>query len=183
MVTSANLRTVISPLIGHLCWAVGHDPQFGLSLNFGRPVVRVLGEIPARKVCNNRRRVSIVDSTIGLRIFRGWLIVLEDGTVVSARSRAPLINLAAKVLKGQVLAYVAVTEDVGATTFKFDLGARIEVMRPKSQREVVDLWELYLPRDRGMTVTSNGQWREGRLRHGETVSHPIRGVVSVGCSA
>ena len=167
------------PLLGLPCWGVNWEPQLNLSMNFGKPHLNIM---EPRRIETDSKRLRLMYAHRKVTV-RGdwwlWLFVsrwklsisgLDDVTSSGSNIR---IQKALRLLDGQCLQQVTVDPDDGHTIFEFDLGAVLNV-RAMDRSRKSDIWTLYKPKERVLSVQGNGTFHLGSS-HGESVYRPIPG--------
>ena len=152
-----------NPLLGEVCWGIDWDPQLNLSMNFGRPHLRVREpretESKFKRIRDlYARRVVTLRGDWWLWIFCAYWKLSIRGKVAARGSSTPAaIKRALHLLKGQRLASVTIDPRNGRTSLEFDLGASLEVRRFDNSGDS-DMWLLYKPRNRVLSVRGNGTY-------------------------
>lgn len=172
--TSSLFREYFGQLKGLPCW--GASAEFGtwLSLNFGRPHIRVREGNPKAESERQRRRHVYVNGDFLLWFEMGEWEYFENGKrrFHSGQSRAYLRRAAAR-LQSQCVARVQLVAQPAEMVFDFDLGGQLRV-RPTSDAEQDDpLWHLYA-HDRCLTLLANGTLEHGasNLKPAKIKAHP-----------
>jgi hypothetical protein len=94
-----------------------------------------------------------------------WKLTLADGLTVQGRSAAKRQDVAVARLKGEKLEGIVINARSGATTFHFDLGAKLEIRLPqRSDAEPEELWAVHVPRRRAVALFSRGKFWIGSTR-------------------
>ena len=152
-------------LYGKPCWGVQYDRQLNLSLNFGKPSLRIReprgtkSKSPLVQQIFSQRQVR-VRGQWWLWIFCAyWRLSLLNMPPVTGSSSGKHINEAIARLDGQKLTLVDVNSLTGATRFGFDLGGTLECRR--FAQDSADLWTLYEPSGNVLAVQGNGTFSHG----------------------
>ena len=148
-------------LYGQPCWGLHYDRQLNLSMNFGKPSLRV------REPYRSKSKSAVVRRLAAERLatVRGewWLWIyccywrltsqrLEPATGSSSTRR---IERAMAHLEGQELVSVDVKPETGATRFVFDLGCVLHCRRFERESDS-ELWMLYKPSGYVLSIHGNG---------------------------
>jgi hypothetical protein len=172
------IRRSLQPLYGQPCWGLCYHQNLNLTMNFGKPSLRVRepyitdsqSEIVRRMAA--RRRVTVRGEWwlwIYLCYWRLTSDNLEMGTGSSSLRR---IKRATSQLAGQALVSVDVEPETGATRFVFDLGCVLHCRR--FERDADDeLWTLYKPSGYVLSVHGNGTFSHQRGTEIEKRLQPI----------
>jgi hypothetical protein len=160
------IEAAFLPVYGLPCWNV--RPGYGsfLTLEFGEPHLEVHEPRPSRAGASQRvnhflaRRHVFVHGEWHLWIYCCRWAVYRDGKRIGhsnldGTSKRP-IRRAAEELDGQKLVSVTVDPSRGASTFIFDLGARLDT-EPYEAESVQ--WLLYQPDGRVLTYRADGCYR------------------------
>lgn len=166
--TSRIIRDAFKPIIGLPCWGLNHERYLNLSMNFGKPSLRIVREpfkSSARSPAvrrNAARRIVSVRGEWWLWIYCCyWRLILDGHVLVTGSSSFPRIERAIRRLQGQKLVSVEVKPETGATRFAFDLGAVLDCRRFERDSDE-QLWTLYQPRGYVLAVHGNGTFIHDR---------------------
>ncbi len=155
-----SLSRAVAPLRRQICWGAEYEPQLNLKLSFGHPSLHLVREpltaVPdVARPWRAQRRV-VIRGAYWLWIADGrWTVTLHDGRTATASTSTHRRTQVLRDLQGERLQRLTADPETGRTTLTFDLGAVLEIRRP-SARELHELWLLYLPRGRVVTVRSDG---------------------------
>ena len=165
-----DLDALVAPLLGKPCWNVQWHRMTNLSMNFGQPSLDIhepyasTAESALIRERASYRTVSVHGAWFLWIYMAHWTLQLRDGRVTtgssSQRSRRALLVR----LDGQQLMGIAIQPKTGRTRLDFDLGATLDIRRYGPAND--ELWLLYLPDGRVLTVRGDGQ---ASLVHGD---HP-----------
>lgn len=155
------IRRTFEQLRGQPCWGLQYDRQVNLSMNFGKPSLRM--REPYR---TNSRSTAIQQGAAHRQVrVRGqwWLWIyccywrLSSNGKELARGASSLkrIERGMSHLDGQNLTSVEVSPTTGATRFAFDLGCLLECRRLEQESDE-ELWLLYKPSGYVLSVYGNG---------------------------
>lgn len=134
-------------LSGNPCWGLHYDRTLNLSLNFGKPSLRVrepfstdsMSEVVRRMAS---RRLVTVRGEWKLWIYCCyWRLTSDDLKLASGSSSLRQIERGIMQLDGQKLVSVAVEPETGATRFTFDLGCVLHCRRFERNTDD-ELWTL-----------------------------------------
>jgi hypothetical protein len=156
-----------APLIGLPCWQVTWDAQTGLWLEFGTPrlTIREPKAVIRAKSPRVRRLLSYrLVTPVGQWTFAvtsgRWRLTLRDEPRAVTSDGAPArIARLLTWLDGQQLTSAAVDDRTGRTTLMFDLGATLVIAT--SMVESGELWTLYQPRGRALSLRADGWYSAG----------------------
>lgn len=149
-----------APLRRHPCWGLHFDPQLNLTLNFGRPSLRVREPFVTRSKYPRvqriaSRRLVTVRGQWWLWLFCCYWQVKRGGKLLATGGAScKRIDCALNDLHGQKLTSVAVDLNTGASRFVFDLGCELTCRRFEADSDS-DVWTLYGPNDI-VSVTGQG---------------------------
>jgi len=153
------IESTFRKLCGHPCWQVHHDPQFHLSLNFGRPSLDIREPIPPAskgpvdQTLAATRRVT-VRGEWWLWIYEcHWKLSLDSKSSTRSSAGSGPVGRAIQRLDGQKIVGIEINPADGATQFQFDLGASLECRRREDDSE---LWTLYKPRGMVLAIFGDG---------------------------
>jgi hypothetical protein len=164
--TKQNIARYFRPLIGKVCWGVNYERQLNLSMNFGAPSLHI------REPRISKSKLRVVREAFARRLVtvRGdwWLWVylarwkLSVRTAPSISDSTPIRQMkrALDELSGQQLKSVSTDTKTGATTFTFDLGAKLAITPQLRRRS--ELYLLYRPAAHTLVV-----WNEGTFELSE----------------
>ena len=154
-------------LYGRPCWGLHHHRSLNLSMNFGKPSLRV------REPYNTESKSKAVQQLAARRLVkvRGewwlwiyccyWRLTLDSLELATGSSSSRRIERAIAHLGGQKLVSVDVGAETGATRFVFDLGCVLHCRR--FERDTDDeLWTLYKPSGYVLSVYGNGTFSHQR---------------------
>lgn len=171
---------MLSSVLGLPCWEVRWDCQVGLDMNFGPPRLEI--REPRVSTANSPRvRAQFVRRGIHLHGShwlvispRTWRLELADALVVRDSSSARRLDMAVARLRGEILNGLIIDPRTSATTFHFDLGARIIVRTQTAPAEPSEeeLWSIH-NRSRFVYVCRGGQYSTDAVERAPTVFSPI----------
>jgi hypothetical protein len=165
-----KIKTVdrwIRPLYGQPCWGLNYEQQLNLSMNFGKPSLRVREPFSTDSKSEAVRRLAArrlvtVRGEWWLWIFCcHWRIISDDLELATSSSSIRRVSQATAQLAGQKLVSVSVTPETGATSFVFDLGCVLSCRRFQRD-DNVDLWTLYRPRGYVLSAFGDGSFTHQR---------------------
>ena len=149
------------PLLGQPCWGLHYEPRLNLSINFGRPALRVRepydtdSKSDAVRRMASRRQVT-VRGRWWLWLYNcRWRIVSGGLTLATGSSSLRKIERAVSQLAGQALNSVQVEPVTGSTCFTFDLGCVLHCRRFERGSDA-ELWLLYRPSGFVLSVYGDG---------------------------
>ena len=157
----------LRPLLGKPCWNV--RPGWGsyLTLEFGRPRLKMRDPIQSKSRSARVRKLSARRSVIIKGQWHLW--IYDCHWTVSAKgrrvgdSRAPRsYRRAAEELDGQKLAGIAIDPRSARTVFEFDLGAMLET-RPCDRDG--EQWRLKEPSGHWFVIQAGGRYSYANRRH------------------
>ncbi len=149
-------------LLGQMCWGVHFSRLLNLSMNFGKPRLRVREPYRASAKSDAVRRIAAgrlvaPKGPWWLWIYLAhWKLCTWGQKVRSGSSPLRRIDAALRHLEGQKLVAAAVDERSGATRLAFDLGGVLHVRR--RARNADELWMLYEPSGYVLSVHGDGSW-------------------------
>ena len=162
-------------------WQVRWDSQVGLDLSFGAPRLEVREpQVSAAK--SERLRAHFARRSVTLRgthwlvVYPGrWRLELADGLVVRDTGSARKLDMAVARLKGEKLDGLIIDPGTGATSFHFDLGARLVARGPRGSgvEDEDELWSLHAYA-RYVSVYAGGRYATGPTSEGTTATIPIK---------
>ena len=172
-----DLDRSLKGLIGSICWGVTYNRLTNLSLQFGKPRIRVIHEpvpnisvplprsnIPIEEIQRraNRRQIA-VEGRWALWIYYGnWRIVRSGLCLATTSSSMRKITPALLDLQGQRLVRADVSLKTGASRFTFDLDTVLEVKR-RDCCTTKELWLLYGVDGYERSLWSDGTFERERL--------------------
>ena len=156
------------------------DNQVGLDMNFGAPRLEVreprvsTSKRPRVRQHFARRGVYLRGTHWLVAAPEAWRLRLGDGFEVRRTSSAKRQDMAVARLTGEKIRVIEIDSRTGATRFRFDLGATLEVRAPRqSDNEEFDLWSLHAPGKRYVAVSPGGLYRTGSIHKADTALRPI----------
>jgi hypothetical protein len=159
-----ELLRLSPPVLGHPCWGVHFCNQLNLSLNFGKPKLRIREPLATRSKLDSIRRLA-ANRNVTLRgqwwlwLFCCWWRLSRDGELLATGSSSlRRIDKALIDLAGQKLTGVHVHSQTGATHFAFDLGCQLDCRRYDAVTDAA-LWYLYFPTGRVLAVHGDGTYK------------------------
>ncbi|MBI3407003.1 MAG: hypothetical protein HY040_01420 [Planctomycetes bacterium] len=166
------------PLFGQPCWGLDFTRILSLSMNFGKPSLRIrepyttTSKSEAVQLLAQRRRVT-VRGEWWLSIYCCyWRLSLDNLPLATGSSSFRRIRLAMAQLTEQHLISVRVEPVSGATLFAFDLGCVLECRRFDRDSDA-EVWMLYKPNGYVLSVHGNGCFRHQRGNDAEKRPMPI----------
>jgi hypothetical protein len=166
------------PLYGRPCWGLRYDRNVNLSINFGKPSLRVREPFRTDSTCEAVRRLA----SRRLVTVRGewwlwiyccyWRLTSGDLELATGSSSIRRIERATAQLEGQELLSVAVEPETGATRFAFDLGCVLYCRRFERDTDT-ELWILYKPSGYVLSVQGNGTFSHQRDTEVEKRLRPV----------
>jgi hypothetical protein len=174
----ATIQQIIRPVLRRPCWRVRWHPQVNLDLSFGQPSIRVREPraLKTRSVRLRRlfkRRLTTIRAEYWLWVYVAyWRLTLADGRAVSQSSSTRAKKAVLGDLEGEKLVSVSISPETGRTTFRFDLGSELEVRRVNASEDA-DLWIMYLPGQKTLSVRSDGMWSYGSAKRRSEIWRPI----------
>jgi hypothetical protein len=160
-ISAISLAPSVKKLFGHFCWNVDWWRLLNLSMDFGKPRLR-LGRIRERKIRSIRGTVRTRGVTYRGQWFLWiylsyWSILLNDTPIASYSSLPQKQKKALAILEGQKIKNIWIDRESGATRFEFDLGAVLQVRR-RARRSRDELWLLYMPNGYVLSILGNGSY-------------------------
>lgn len=156
------LEDVFAPLYRTPSWNVQKGHGSFLTFEFGAPILeteRIVESWPTPFGFNCRHRSAFVHGEWHLWIYLCAWRMKQDGHVMAESDSDDLpVARACAVLNGQGL-LSAVAPAAGTTIFRFDLGGCLECIRCPDFDPEDDLWRLYCPDRRVLSLRSDGQYR------------------------
>ncbi len=180
---------LVRSVFGKPAWQIKWDHQVGLRLDFGAPYLHVREprevDTPKKRVRALFKRLVTLRGSHYLWIApEAWRLVLSDGRVVRRFSSARASDRACAQLRGEALIGLSIDTASGTTTFRFDLGGRIDAIPPRGWGHEPDdeLWSLWVPRNRFVAVYAGGYFGVGRTTGPDPTPRPFqaKGVVGIG---
>ena len=160
------------PLIGLPCWNVHYDGNTGLWLQFGAPRLHIREPRPGvgstdrvREHFSYRLVTLRGEWTFAVTCGR-WALELRSERAATDRSADRRMATAIARLDGQRFTAVEIDSGTGRTVLRFDLGAVLRIAG--SDCDDGDLWTLYKPRGRALSVRSTGEYADGSASRAET---------------
>jgi hypothetical protein len=152
-----KVEIIFSKVRGQYCWNADWDSQLNLSVHFGAPHLRVIEPLPSRP----DKRFARPSGKWWLWVFGAyWKVSLRSGLTASTSDSQDRKSRALRLLDGQILTQVAVNSLTGRTTLEFDLGGLLEIRRCEKNSQD-ELWYLYLPGKKVLTVRGDGKFSYG----------------------
>jgi hypothetical protein len=164
--TAGIISKSFQRFLGQPCWGLHHDRQLNLSMNVGKPSVRVRepfitkSKSEAIKRWAARRNVWIRGQWWLWVFCSYWRLSSKGHLLATGSSSSRKITRALVQLQGQKLTSVKVDGKTGATEFAFDLGCLLECRRFEKASED-QLWILYQPNGYVLAVYGNGTYSFG----------------------
>jgi len=155
------------PLYGHPCWGLHFERNLNLSMNFGKPSLRVRepydtdSKSKAVRRMASRRMVTVHGQWWLWFYCCCWRLTCGDLRLATSSSALRRIKRATVQLDGQKLVSLAVTPETGATRFDFDLGCVLHCRRFERDSDA-ELWMLYKPSGYVLSVHANGTFSHQR---------------------
>lgn len=162
---------------GQPCWDVHYDRQLNLSMNFGKPSLRIREPYQSKSTSEAiqraaARRMVRPCGQWWLWIFCSyWQLTSDDTDSVTGSCSSSKIQRAIVQLSGQKLVSVAIKPATGATRFAFDLGCVLECRR--FEPDDADFWTLYKPNGYTLSVHGDGTLSHHRGSHVKKQFWPI----------
>ena len=164
-------------LYGQPCWGIHFDPRLNLSLNFGKPSLRI--REPYRSKAKSEviqrlaaRRSARLRGQWWLWMFCSYWRLSSHGTdSVTGSCSNSKIQRALVQLSGQKLVSATIKPATGATRFAFDLGCLLECRR--FAQDDADLWTLYKPSGYTLSVHGDGTMSHHRGSRAKKQFRPI----------
>ena len=170
LVQIIDLDQSVKKLIGKLCWKIEWSSITNLSLDFGKPAIRVLREPMNTKSCNKEvRRIASQRLVANFGAWRIWIFhshwrIVRSGNVLATGSSSYVRKLVAmQQVKGQRIVAITIDTRSGATKFAFDLDTVIETRRLARKSEE-DIWTLHGPDKYERSVRGNGSFQSVKLQ-------------------
>ena len=155
------------PLYGHPCWGLRYNRHVNLSMNFGKPSLRIRepyntdSKFEAVRQMAGRRQVT-VQGEWWLWIFSCYWRLTSNGLALATGSSSfRRIERAMAQLEGQKLTSVEVDPKTGTTGFFFDLGCVLRCRRFERETDA-ELWMLYKPSRYVLSIHGNGTFSHQR---------------------
>jgi hypothetical protein len=161
------IENSFKPLYGEPCWDVNHERYLNLSMNFGRPRLRVREPYETTSKLervreNAAQRIVTVRGQWWLWITSAyWRLTSHAASLATACSSNKKIERARLALQGQQLVNVAVQPKTGATRFTFDLGCVLHARRLNPNYDAA-IWMLYKPNGYVLSIYPNGTFSHER---------------------
>lgn len=166
------------PLYGRPCWGLRYDRMLNLSLNFGKPSLRIREPFntdstsEAVRQLASRRRVTVRGEWWLWLYCCYWRLTTGELELATGSSSLRRLERATAQLEGQDLVSVAVEPQTGATRFAFDLGCVLHCRRFERDADA-ELWLLYKPSGYVLSVHGNGTFSHQRAAEVEKRLQPI----------
>src|SRR4051812_29248304 len=165
--TVRRIRSSLSRLYGLPCWHVKRGYGSFLTLEFGRPYLRVRN--PYRSMAESkrvrdaaaRRRITVAGEW-HLWIYCCDWAVSNGGRLIGDSESKRSMDRAASFLDGQKLVKAWIVPREMRTVFEFDLGGTLET-RPYNRTS--EQWLLYEPNGNVLTVRADRQYTYGPSKH------------------
>ncbi len=172
-------------LYGKPCWGLHYERLLNLSINFGKPSLRVRepfktgSKSKAVKQLAARRSVTVRGEWWLWIYCCYWQLTLDGLELATGSSSSRRMERAMAKLGGQKLVSTEVETDTGATRFVFDLGCVLHCRR--FVRDTDDeLWTLYKPSGYVLSVYGNGTFSHQRgtevEKRFQRIEHGVGGV-------
>ena len=151
----------VQPIYGQPCWGLHYDRQLNLSMNFGKPSLRVREPYKTNAKTEVVRRLAArrqvtVRGEWWLWIYCCYWRLTSDGVELATGSSSfRRIERATAQLDGQKMVSVEVEPTTGATRFAYDLGCVLHCRRFNRDSDS-ELWMLYKPSGYVLSVHGNG---------------------------
>jgi hypothetical protein len=155
----------------------------GLDMNFGSPSLQVRqpqrskARSPAVRALFARRGVFLRGTYWLLISPASWRLVLADGLAVRDTSSVKRLNMAVARLEGEILDGLTISTRSGATTFYFDLGARLTVRPTGGAPLESELWSLN-DRAHVVAIGAGGTYSYGSVKRSPEPTAPIEAADS-----
>jgi hypothetical protein len=167
------------PLLGQPCWGLHYERNLNLSMNFGKPSLRVREPFSTGSKSEAVRRMAT-----GRRVtVRGqwwlwiyccyWRLTWNGLELATGSSSFRRIERATAQLAGQQLVSLVVEPKTGATRFVFDLGCVLHCRRFERDTDA-ELWMLYKRSGYVLSVHGNGTFSHQRATEVEKRLQPIK---------
>src|SRR5690349_10006302 len=158
--------TLVRSLLRKPTWQIRWDRQIGLRLDFGKPWLhrreprRTAARSKRVRALFQRRLVTLRGSHYLWIAPEAFRLVPSGGRPVRRSSSAKAADRALAQLRGEALIGVSIDPNSGNTTFHFDLGGRIDAIRPPGwgHDPSDELWSLWGPRNRVLAVYAGGYY-------------------------
>jgi len=160
------------------CWGLHFDSQLNLSMNFGKPSLRIREPFSTASKLEVVRRMAArrcvtVRGEWWLWIYCSfWRLSTNSTLLATSSSSSRRIERALKQLDGEALEAVTVNPATGATKFIFDLGCALECRRFERDSDA-ELWMLYKPRGYVLSARGNGTFTHERASQAGHQARPI----------
>ncbi|MFZ4816926.1 MAG: hypothetical protein ACOYL5_20490 [Phototrophicaceae bacterium] len=144
-----SIQQIIKPLEGLAVW--------GAKLGYGNFVTLEFG----REVHEQGLKKTHIHGEWHLWIYSGaWVIESDKQIIAASEDDRPFIQDQIAILNGQALSSVEVYPPSLRTTWYFDGGYRVHIfpIRSEAGESAVDLWLLYTPEDKVLTLTPGVGW-------------------------
>jgi hypothetical protein len=155
------LTEAFKPLIGLPAWFVRKGQGSFLTLEFGKPHLRIREPIEASPEASERVRRSLARRHVApagewhLWIYCcHWVVLSGEAEISSSESSDRKIRSAVQELDGQRLVAVAVDPTKGTSAFRFDLGVSIQTQ--PDGHDIDEQWMLYMKSGDVFTYRSDG---------------------------
>ncbi len=147
-------------LFGQICWGATASNLLNLSVNFGRPVLKILREPDKGRQGKEARRLVVIRGEWWLWAYvANWRISHARKFLASSSSPSRKRNTACAYLQGQRIESMQIMPKTYKTRLKFDLGYMLEISRTNSESRD-EVWLLYEPN--GYVLSLRGDGTVGR---------------------
>lgn len=158
-----RIRTALRRLYGLACWNVKRGYGSFLTLEFGRPHVRVREPYASSSEYRRVRelaasRFTYVQGDWHLWIYGCHWAVFEGSRLIGNSDSKRRIDRAARFLNGQKLVKAWVVPRGMRSYFEFDLGGRLET---KPYDRASEQWLLFEPNGNVLTVRADKRYSYG----------------------
>ena len=155
-------ETSFSKLYGKPCWGVKQGYGSFLTIEFGKPHLRIREPIVASPQASKKvreglaRRGANVHGDWHLWIYCcDWEVLFREKRVAHSESSDKLIARAATFLNGQKLVRFSIAPRGVRCTFEFDLGGALKT-RPNSRTH--EQWLLYEPKGKVLVLRADNRY-------------------------
>ena len=148
------------------CWGVDWDPPVNLSLNFGKPRLKIRepirdrpGRSPALRLAYSHRQIVVRGQWWLWLFWSRWTLSIRGLEPVRSTSSRRRIQPALRLLDGQRLVDATLLSRA-RTRFEFDLGAVLDVRGLDNHTDEA-VWSLYQPRGRILSIRTDDSFSFG----------------------
>jgi hypothetical protein len=166
------IERLFQPLYGQPCWGLCYDRNLNLSMNFGKPSLRVREpyDTDSKSGVVRRlaaRRLVTVRGEWWLWIYYcSWRLILGGLELATGSSSLRRIHGAMAQVEGQQLVSAEVEPETAATRFVFDLGCVLHCRRFEQDTDA-EMWMLYKPSGYVLSVHGNASFSHQRAKEAE----------------